>query len=174
MVVESEPLDVDTCIQLPLNADELLWQYELLRLFTVELGELIVLLSKDCSRETCPQMKATDEWLFLCAAHKKPQECCAMDYMVHTIDGSAALLNSTKYFPSRATVPPSSKKFYQSVARRLYRVYAHAYFHHNVIYKQFEFEKKCGIRFAKFVRTFDLMPDKLLIIPDHAKLVRDA
>lgn len=41
-------------------------------------------------------MKATDEWLYLCAAHKAPKECCAIDYIIHTLDGTAALLN--RYF----------------------------------------------------------------------------
>lgn len=46
-------------------------------------------------------MTATDQWIFLCAAHKQPRECSAIDYTRHTLDGAACLLNSNKYFPSR-------------------------------------------------------------------------
>lgn len=47
-------------------------------------------------------MTATDQWIFLCAAHKTPKECTAIDYTRHTLDGAACLLNSNKYFPSRS------------------------------------------------------------------------
>jgi hypothetical protein len=81
-------------------------------------------------------MKATDEWLYLCAAHKTPKECCAIDYIIHTLDGTAALLNSDKYFPSRVSISESSLKYFQSIARRLYRVFSHAYFHHRDLFDQ--------------------------------------
>jgi hypothetical protein len=54
-------------------------------------AELAVTLKDACTAETCAQMKATDEWMYLCAAHKQPQECCAIDYIVHTLDGTAGL-----------------------------------------------------------------------------------
>lgn len=28
-------------------------------------------------------------------------QCCAIDYMVHTLDGTACLLNNNRIFPSR-------------------------------------------------------------------------
>jgi hypothetical protein len=46
-------------------------------------------------------MTATEQWIFLCAAHKNPKECSAIDYTRHTLDGAACLLNSNRYFPSR-------------------------------------------------------------------------
>jgi hypothetical protein len=84
-------------------------------------------------------------------------------------DGTAALLNSNKWFPSRENIPgkhrrrmhavlmrrpccivqshgtlflcsdpaadaASSLKYYQSIARRLYRIFAHAYFHHREMF----------------------------------------
>ena len=50
------------------------------------------------------QMTATEQWIFLCAAHKTPKECPAIDYTRHTLDGAACLLNSNKYFPSRVSI----------------------------------------------------------------------
>ena len=67
------------------------WQLEHIRAFAVELSELAVVLKDVCTPSACPQMKATDEWMYLCAAHKQPQECCAIDYIVHTLDGTAGL-----------------------------------------------------------------------------------
>lgn len=82
------------------------------------------MLQQECTRITCPEMKA-GEWLYLCVAHgndgamevsltiilKKnkvslttyvyPQQCCAIDYILHTLDSATALLNSPRAFPSR-------------------------------------------------------------------------
>ncbi len=98
------------------------------RQFVTELNLLTVALSGTCTAATCKTMNATDEWQYLCAAHKTPSEvllrlcvrlsppfchmpncllripcsqCCAIDYMVHTLDGTSALLCADKSFPSR-------------------------------------------------------------------------
>lgn len=44
------------------------------RRFTLELNFLVVALRDDCTKDSCPVMKATDEWQYLCAAHKTPKE----------------------------------------------------------------------------------------------------
>lgn len=71
------------------------------RQFCMELNGLAVRLQTQCFPSTCTQMTATEQWIFLCAAHKTPKECPAIDYTRHTLDGAACLLNSNKYFPSR-------------------------------------------------------------------------
>ena len=67
----------------------------------VHLNQLTVKLRGECTPSSCPVMNATDEWQYLCAAHKTPKECCAIDYIVHTLDGTSALLCLDKAFPSR-------------------------------------------------------------------------
>lgn len=67
----------------------------------MELNGLAVELQTECLPDTCSQMTSTEQWIFLCAAHKTPKECPAIDYTRHTLDGAACLLNSNKYFPSR-------------------------------------------------------------------------
>ena len=71
------------------------------RQFCMELNGIAVKLQNECHPDNCTQMTATDQWIFLCAAHKTPKECPAIDYTRHTLDGAACLLNSNKYFPSR-------------------------------------------------------------------------
>ena len=71
------------------------------RQFCMELNGLAVKLQNECHPDSCTQMTATDQWIFLCAAHKTPKECPVIDYTRHTLDGAACLLNSNKYFPSR-------------------------------------------------------------------------
>ncbi|OWJ99792.1 hypothetical protein Celaphus_00016006 [Cervus elaphus hippelaphus] len=93
-------------------------------------------------------MTATEQWIFLCAAHKTPKECPAIDYTRHTLDGAACLLNSNKYFPSR-----------------IYRIFSHAYFHHRQIFDEYENETFLCHRFTKFVMKYNLMSKDNLIVP---------
>ena len=78
--------------------------------------------------------------LYLCAAHstQNENECCAIDYIVHTLDATTALINSSRYFPSRMSIAPTSTKHFSSIARRLYRIFAHAYYHHREVFDQCE------------------------------------
>ena len=148
--------DVDHILSAPETQDEGVWKYEHLRQFCMELNGLAVKLQSECKPETCSQMTATEQWIFLCAAHKTPKECPAIDYtrcgifssislqkslkerhfldshfcLRHTLDGAACLLNSNKYFPSRVSIKESSVAKLGSVCRRVYRIFSHAYFHH--------------------------------------------
>eukprot|EP01111_Echinosteliopsis_oligospora_P018472 TRINITY_DN8499_c0_g1_i1.p1 TRINITY_DN8499_c0_g1~~TRINITY_DN8499_c0_g1_i1.p1 ORF type:complete len:212 (-),score=40.70 TRINITY_DN8499_c0_g1_i1:34-669(-) len=165
-MIRDDPTAVGTILALPDSTDEGIWQYEHLRQFTLELNQMVVLFDTVCSEATCPQMKATDEWLYLCAAHKDPKECCAIDYITHTLDGTSALLNNDKFFPSRVSVPDPSLKFFQSIARRLYRIFSHAYFHHRDLFDRVENESRLCERFVRFCTKYKLITKKLQIIPD--------
>jgi hypothetical protein len=162
MDMESKIRHIYDC---PEDKDESLWQYEHIRQFTIELSHFAVYLGSVCNHTTCPQMKATDEWMYLCAAHKQPQECSAVDYIIHTLDGTAALLNSNKWFPVGSSVPDSSLKYFHSITRRLYRILSHAFFHHKDAFDEFESQSHLCLRFVSFSNAYDLIPPKLLIIP---------
>lgn len=100
------------------------------RRIPIDIAPLVSSLLEHCNRSTCPQMRA-DEWQYLCTAHgeKATEECCAIDYILHTsvssshisslkdvvwigihvlfaellyrLDSTTTLLTSTKQFPSR-------------------------------------------------------------------------
>lgn len=99
--INRDPSNITAILTPPETQDEEVWKYEHLRQFCMELNGLAVKLQAECFPETCNQMTATEQWIFLCAAHKSPKECPAIDYTRHTLDGAACLLNSNKYFPSR-------------------------------------------------------------------------
>lgn len=115
--IRKEPANIDSVLSPPEGQDEGAWKYEHLRQFCMELNRLAVKLQSECNPETCTQMTATEQWIFLCAAHKTPKECPAIDYTRHTLDGAACLLNSNKYFPSRVTIKESSVAKLGSVCR---------------------------------------------------------
>ncbi|KAJ3095320.1 hypothetical protein HK100_005861, partial [Physocladia obscura] len=152
--IRKSPADVSFIVRLPEDIDESVWLFEHLRLVCLQLNHLVALLLPECipSVEECREMKA-GEWQYLCAAHSSPQplkeypQCSAIDYIIHTLDGAGALLNNTKLFPSRVTIPLASKKHFSAIARRLYRVFAHAWFHHRVIFDEFENETSLYRRF---------------------------
>jgi len=157
--------DVDTILTAPETQDEGVWKYEHLRQFCMELNGLAVALQSECQPENCSQMTATEQWIFLCAAHKTPKECPAIDYTRHTLDGAACLLNSNKYFPSRVSIKESSVAKLGSVCRRVYRIFSHAYFHHRQIFEKFEAETHLCRRFTVFVTKYKLMTRDNLIVP---------
>uniref|UniRef100_A0A094ZNM2 MOB kinase activator-like 4 n=1 Tax=Schistosoma haematobium TaxID=6185 RepID=A0A094ZNM2_SCHHA len=131
----------------------------------MELNGLAVCLQEQCTPKTCPQMTATEQWIFLCAAHKTPKECPAVDYTRHTLDGAACLLNSSKYFPSRVSIKVTSVNRLDSVCRRVYRIFSHAYYHHREIFDSFEESTALCRRFTTFVLKYNLMSKDNLIVP---------
>jgi len=163
--IRKDPQDVDLILLAPDTQDEGVWKYEHLRQFCMELNGLAVKLQAECKPETCTQMTATEQWIFLCAAHKTPKECPAIDYTRHTLDGAACLLNSNKYFPSRVSIKESSVAKLGSVCRRVYRIFSHAYFHHRQIFDVFENDSHLCRRFTVFVTKYNLMSKDNLIVP---------
>ncbi|XP_035688137.1 MOB-like protein phocein isoform X1 [Branchiostoma floridae] len=159
--------NIDKILEPPEGQDEGVWKYEHLRQFCLELNGLAVKLqvNTECNPETCTQMTATEQWIFLCAAHKTPKECPAIDYTRHTLDGAASLLNSNKYFPSRVSIKESSVAKLGSVCRRIYRIFSHAYYHHRNIFDEFENETCLCKRFTVFVTKYNLMSKDNLIVP---------
>jgi len=142
-----------------------LWKYEQVRYFCKELNWLVVAIQGFCPPLKYPQMIATEQWIFLCAAHKTPKECPAVDYMRHTLDFVAVQLNDPKRYPSRTTVKDQSVQKLGNICRRIYRLFAHAYYQHRSIYDEFEKRTKLCTRFTMFVREYDMMPDSNIIVP---------
>jgi len=163
--IRRNPSDIDFILQAPDQQDEGVWKYEHLRQFCLELNDLTVLLQKECLPQTCSQMTATEQWIFLCAAHKNPKECPAIDYTRHTLDGAASLLNSNKYFPSRISIKETSIAKLGSVCRRIYRIFSHAFYHHRTIYDDFEGRTHLCRRFTVFALRYGLIPKDNLIVP---------
>jgi len=165
-IIRRDVSDVEAILTAPETQDEGVWKYEHLRQFSMELNGLAVALQSECQPETCTQMTATEQWIFLCAAHKTPKECPAIDYTRHTLDGAACLLNSNKYFPSRVSIKESSVAKLGSVCRRVYRIFSHAYFHHRAIFDSFEEKTYLCKRFTVFVTKYNLMSkEDNLIVP---------
>ncbi|KAF4718907.1 MOB member 4, phocein, partial [Perkinsus olseni] len=150
------PALIELC-RVPSGVSPSLWCVENIREFMVEFNRVIAEVQHECNEETCPRMSATDEWHFLCAAHRKPMDCCAIDYMVHTVDGSTNLILSSKNFPERTKVPQASLKFIPTLYRRLYRIFGHLFHHHRAVFFKVEGQSRMCARFTQFVRMHGLL-----------------
>ncbi|OCF76921.1 hypothetical protein I204_02630 [Kwoniella mangroviensis CBS 8886] len=174
--IRNDPHDVQGLIDVPVGdksmggkaPDKDVWIYEHLRRLPIDLTPLITALLPICNRGTCPEMKA-HEWLYLCSAHGGGAESCsAIDYILHTLDSTTALLNSSQNFPSRMQIPPSSVSHFPSLFRRLSRIFSHAYFHHREAFQLNENETSLYSRFLGLCEKFNLVGSSLLPIPRDA------
>ncbi|KAK6341769.1 hypothetical protein TWF730_001265 [Orbilia blumenaviensis] len=160
--------DCDRIATCPEGIDEWMWCYELTRRLTRDLNHLVVgLLSDNCTEETCPEMRAS-LWQYLCAVHDPPRSCCAMDYSVHTLDHAATTLCSTKHFPSRLNINANGTKQLSSIFRRLYRIFAHAWFLHRSVFWDVENEHGLYVFFRTVSDKYSLIPEDNLSIPSDA------
>lgn len=175
------PINRQVAIQLaepPEGIDRSLWLYELCRFLTMKVNNLIVAFFAEdppCSATTCPEMRAS-EWQYLCAVHDPPKSCCAIDYCCHTLDWAMNTLTSTKYFPSRLTLgnenaggPQASMRHLTNVFRRLYRIFAHAWFQHRDVFWQVEGHDGLYVFFKTVCDMYSLIPHDNYTVPPEAE-----
>lgn len=67
----------------------------------------------------------------------------------------------------RLSIPQSSHRHFSSLARRLGRIFAHAYYHHREVFEQAEAESSLYARFLALTSRFDLVPPEYLVIPSR-------
>ncbi len=162
----------------PENVDRSLWLYELCRFLVQKANNLIVAFFAEeppCSSKTCPEMRAS-EWQYLCAVHDPPKACCAIDYCCHTLDWAANVLTSQKHFPSRLTLgteaaggTQQSVRQLTNIFRRVYRIFAHAWFQHRQVFWQVEGNEGLYILFKKVCDVYNLIQEDNYTISPEAE-----
>ena len=174
------PIDRATAIRLaqpPEGVDRALWLYELCRFLCLKINLIIVALFADeppCSSQTCPEMRAS-EWQYLCAVHDPPKPCCAIDYCCHTLDWAANILTSPKHFPSRLSLNAEVSQGHQplrqltNIFRRVYRIFAHAWFQHRELFWRVENKTGLYILFKTVCDMYGLIPEENYTVPPEAE-----
>ena len=161
--------------------DKNLWLYELCRFLTMKANYVSCALMADrppCSALTCPEMRAS-EWQYLCAVHEPPKSCCAIDYVNHTLDWAANVLTSSKHFPSRIQLGGETGNVFQSmrqltnIFRRVYRIFAHAWFQHREVFWHIESTYGIYILFKTVCDEYQLIPEDNYTIPPEAEGPRE-
>ncbi|KAK5686390.1 hypothetical protein LTS10_002508 [Elasticomyces elasticus] len=171
-------------VQPPDGTSKEIWLYELARFLIQKTNAVIIALFADsppCSPATCVEMRAS-EWQYLCAVHDPPKSCAAIDYCCHTLDWAATTLTSSKMFPSRLglgggvggaggqdKVLQHQLREITNIFRRVYRIYAHAWFQHREMF--WRVEGKLGIYglFKKVCDEYGLIQGENYTIPREAE-----
>ncbi|OWY57671.1 Mob1/phocein [Alternaria alternata] len=163
--------------QSPANVDRTLWLYELCRFLIQKVNSIITALFADdppCSSLTCPEMRAS-EWQYLCAVHDPPKSCCAIDYCCHTLDWAANTLTSPKHFPSRLALGTdqstqhSQMRQLTNIFRRVYRIFAHAWYSHREVFWNVEGRTGLYIFYKTVCDVYGLVPEDNYTIPPEAE-----
>ncbi|WEW59598.1 hypothetical protein PRK78_005072 [Emydomyces testavorans] len=162
----------------PEGVERSLWLYELCRFLTMKANNIVIAFfaeSPPCSAQTCPEMRAS-EWQYLCAVHDPPKACCAIDYCCHTLDWATNILTSPKFFPSRLTLgseaaggPQASMRHLTNIFRRVYRIFAHAWFQHREVFWQVEGHDGLYVFFKTVCDAYGLLPEDNYTIPAEAE-----
>jgi hypothetical protein len=180
--INAVPVDRETAIRLsspPKDIDRAIWLYELCRFLCENVNTIIIALFADnppCSAMTCNEMRAS-EWQYLCAVHDPPKACCAIDYCCHTLDWAANVLTSPKHFPSRLTLghghehgaSHAQMRQLTNIFRRVYRIFAHAWFQHREMFWKVESETGLYIFFKTVCDVYGLIPEDNYTVPPEAE-----
>lgn len=161
----------------PDGVERSLWLYELCRLLIARVNVLIVGFFNDnpkCSAVNCPEMRAS-EWQYLCAVHDPPKSCCAIDYCCHTLDWATNIITNQKHFPSRLTLGGDGGGGQQglrqltNIFRRVYRMFAHAWFQHRDVFWQVENTEGLYVLYKTVCEVYSLMPADTYTVPPEAE-----
>lgn len=122
------------------------------------------------------------EWQYLCAVHDPPKSCSAIDYCCHTLDWAATTLTSSKMFPRRIELgsgaPPGAQgdktlamqmKEITNIFRRVYRIYAHAWFQHRDMFWRVEGKTGLYVLFKTVCDEYGIIQPESYTIPPEAE-----
>lgn len=125
------------------------------------------------------------EWQYLCAVHDPPKSCCAIDYCCHTLDWAANTLTSPAHFPSRLSAagidavqqgPGQSvvtrthqERQLTNIFRRVYRIFAHAWFSHREVFWKVESKYGLYVFFKTVCDAYGLIEKDNYTIPPEAE-----
>ncbi|GKZ33351.1 MOB kinase activator 1B [Aspergillus brasiliensis] len=117
-------------------------------------------ITEFCSPQSCPEMKATDEFEYLwqdSENYKRPTKMSAPEYIEHLMSWVQSSVDNEQIFPSRLGVP--FPKVFPSLVRqifkRMYRVYAHIYCHHYPVVVHLGLEPHLNTSFKHYVLFID-------------------
>jgi MOB kinase activator 1 len=134
-------------------------------------------ITEFCSPQSCPEMKATDEYISPAPPfslqitnqprfeylwqdppiYPKPTKMPAPEYIEHLLTWTQSNIDNEATFPSRIGVPfpKSFPSVIKTMFKRLYRVYAHIYCHHYPVVVHLGLEPHLNTSFKHYVLFVD-------------------
>jgi len=118
-----------------------------------------------CTSTTCPKMNAAapkGDTVYLWADDnaRRPQDMSAPDYITKLFDWVTEKIKDESVFPANSNYGKDFLPTVCTILKRLFRVYAHIFFKHRDVLKQYELEGKFILGFSYwywFVLEFSLV-----------------
>ncbi|KAF2404987.1 Mob1/phocein [Trichodelitschia bisporula] len=143
-------------VKLPEGEDEAEWLAVNVVDFYNQINLLYGSITEFCSPQSCPEMKATEEFEYLWQDnenYKKPTKMPAPEYIEHLMAWVQSNIDNEQMFPSRIGVPfpRTFRPLVLQIFKRLYRVYAHIYCHHYPVVINLGLEPHLNTSFKHYV-----------------------
>ncbi|KAK8144980.1 Mitotic exit network component [Beauveria asiatica] len=147
-------------VKLPEGEDENEWLAVNMVDFYNQINLLYGAITEFCSPQSCPEMKATDEFEYLWQDndnYKKPTKMAAPAYIEQLMTWVQANIDNEQVLPSKIGVPfpKSFPALVRQIFKRMYRVYAHIYCHHYPVIRELGLEPHLNTSFKQYVLFID-------------------
>ncbi|KAF3060258.1 hypothetical protein CFAM422_011523 [Trichoderma lentiforme] len=148
------------CVKLPEGEDENEWLAVNMVDFYNQINLLYGAITEFCSPQSCPEMKATDEFEYLwqdSENYKRPTKMAAPAYIEQLMTWVQANIDNESVMPSKIGVPfpKSFPTLIRQIFKRMYRVYAHIYCHHYPVIRELGLEPHLNTSFKQYVLFID-------------------
>ncbi|KAK4461611.1 Mob1/phocein [Cladorrhinum samala] len=147
-------------VKLPEGEDENEWLAVNMVDFYNQINLLYGAITEFCSPQSCPEMKATDEFEYLWQDNenfKRPTKMPAPAYIEQLMTWVQSNIDNEAVLPSRIGVPfpKSFPSLVRQIFKRMYRVYAHIYCHHYPVIRELGLEPHLNTSFKQYVLFID-------------------
>ncbi|EQL02874.1 Mob1/phocein [Ophiocordyceps sinensis CO18] len=147
-------------VKLPEGEDENEWLSVNMVDFYNQINLLYGAITEFCSPQSCPEMKATDEFEYLWQDgdhFKRPTKMPAPAYIEQLMTWVQASIDNESILPSKIGVPfpKSFPALVRQIFKRMYRVYAHIYCHHYPVIRELGLEPHLNTSFKQYVLFID-------------------
>ncbi|KAI5462259.1 putative maintenance of ploidy protein mob1 [Mariannaea sp. PMI_226] len=147
-------------VKLPEGEDENEWLAVNMVDFYNQINLLYGAITEFCSPQSCPEMKATDEFEYLwqdSENYKRPTKMPAPAYIEQLMTWVQSTIDNEQVLPSKIGVPfpKSFPALVRQIFKRMYRVYAHIYCHHYPVIRELGLEPHLNTSFKQYVLFVD-------------------
>jgi MOB kinase activator 1 len=127
-------------------------------------------ISRYCTTESCPKMSAGPGFEYAWQdnrQYKKPKSMPANEYITHVMIWVEEFIDDPVVFPEDESkpFPKDFRRIIANMFRRMFRVYAHIYHHHQKDIKAEDLAAQLNTSFRHFylfTKEFNLIPDEQL------------
>lgn len=157
-------------VKLPPGEDEQEWIAVHVVDFHNQINMLYSTITLLCSPTSCPKMTAGEKYEYLwqdsnSPKYRKPTKVSAPEYIENLLKWTHERFLDPHYFPTELGVefPPDARSMFQQILKRLFRVYAHIYYHHIFQITELGLQPHLNTslkHFVLFCNQFQLVPKK--------------